>query len=120
VQVRWDADYRVSKTAVESLGAFGEQSLSALQEALENDSLPDQAAVRGLELIGGPAVDSLIQALAHPRLPTRRAAANALVRLYISGDLEDPQMTRIVEVDELIASYAKVEIVYDSEDEQPG
>jgi hypothetical protein len=100
------------------LGAFGDEALEPLQEALENDALPDQAAVLGLEAIGGPAVESLLGALEHKRLPSRRAAANALVRLYMGGGLDEREQKLILEQQDIIAVYAAVFVVDALEEEE--
>ncbi|UCC53597.1 MAG: HEAT repeat domain-containing protein, partial [Anaerolineaceae bacterium] len=106
VEARSDEDYRVSKTAVEALGRFGEEALEPLQEALEDDGLPDQAAILGLEEVGGPAVEILLSALGHKRLPARRAAANALVRLYVGDELGEREQQLILDQEEIVALYA--------------
>jgi HEAT repeat protein len=106
-----DQDYRVSKTAVESLGLFGDKALPPLAEALEAERFPDQAAVRGLEKLGGIAVPTLIAALESPRLPARRAAANALLRLYLAGSLDENYVKMIDEQKITLAAYAHQDLL---------
>ena len=111
VIARWDQDYRVSKTAILSLGTFGERAIEPLQEALVDVTLPDRATVQALEKIGGPVVTILLEALHHKRLPARRAAANALTRLLKSGILNSQQTSLIMEQNETVAAYVDANLV---------